>query len=109
MFDCVLPTRTARTGTALSSQGRMNLKNARYARDFSPLDPGCSCPTCVGYTRAYLRHLVVMKEMLGSILLSVHNLAFLLDLTDRAREAIAEGRFGAMLAEWMDGPGADDY
>ncbi len=109
MFDCVLPTRTARTGTALSSQGRMNLKNARYARDFTPLDPRCSCPTCTGYTRAYLRHLVVMKEMLGSILLSIHNLAFLLDLTARAREAIAEDRFGAMLAEWMNGPGADDY
>jgi len=109
MFDCVLPTRTARTGTALSSQGRMNLKNARFARDLSPLDPACSCPTCTNYTRAYLRHLVMMKEMLGPILLSIHNLAFLFDLTARAREAIAEDRFGAMLAEWMGGPGSDDY
>jgi queuine tRNA-ribosyltransferase len=109
MFDCVLPTRTARTGTALSSQGRMNLKNARYSRDFGPLDPSCPCPTCTGYTRAYLRHLVVMKEMLGSILLSVHNLAFLLDLTARARVAIEEGRYGRFLEEWLSGPGADDY
>lgn len=109
MFDSVLPTRTARTGTALSSAGRMNLKNARYIRDFGPLDPECGCPTCTGYTRAYLRHLVVMKEMLGSILLSIHNLAFLLDLTARAREAIAAGTFGEMLEAWMSGPGADDY
>ncbi|MDF1542623.1 MAG: tRNA guanosine(34) transglycosylase Tgt [Anaerosomatales bacterium] len=109
MFDCVLPTRTARTGTALSSNGRMNLKNAQYARDFGPLDPSCSCPTCTGYTRAYLRHLVVMKEMLGSILISIHNLAFLLDLMAEARRAIEVGRYGAFLAEWMSGPGADDY
>jgi len=109
MFDCVLPTRTARTGTALSSEGRMNLKNARYARDLGPLDPACACPTCTGYTRAYLRHLVMMREMLGPILLSIHNLAFLLDLTARAREAIKAGRFGSMLADWMAGPGADDF
>jgi queuine tRNA-ribosyltransferase len=109
MFDCVLPTRTARTGTALSSQGRMNLKNAQYSRDFGPLDPSCACPTCTGYTRAYLRHLVVMKEMLGSILLSVHNLAFLLDLTAQARVAVEEGRYGRFLEEWMAGPGVDDY
>lgn len=109
MFDCVLPTRTARTGTALSSTGRMNLKNARYARDLSPLDSACPCPTCTGYTRAYLRHLVVMKEMLGSILLSIHNLAFLLDLMERARTAIEEDRFGRFLEEWLSGPGADDY
>jgi queuine tRNA-ribosyltransferase len=109
MFDCVLPTRTARTGTALSSTGRMNLKNARYARDFAPLDASCACPTCTGYTRAYLRHLVVMKEMLGSILLSIHNLSFLLDLTAQARRAIEEDRYGRFLADWMSGAGADDY
>jgi queuine tRNA-ribosyltransferase len=109
MFDCVLPTRTARTGTALSSRGRMNLKNAKYARDFGPLDDRCPCPTCAGYSRAYLRHLVVSKEMLGSVLLSVHNLAFLLDLTARARQAIEADEYGAFLKEWMEGPGADDY
>ncbi len=109
MFDCVLPTRTARTGTAFSSEGRMNLKNARYARDFGPLDPACGCPTCASYSRSYLRHLVQMKEMLASTLISVHNLAFLLDLTARARTAVAEGRYAAFLGEWLDGPGADDY
>jgi queuine tRNA-ribosyltransferase len=109
LFDCVLPTRTARTGTAFSSAGRMNLKNAQYARDFGPLDPTCTCPTCTQYSRAYLRHLVSTKEMLGSILLSVHNLHFLLDLTRRAREAIETGGYGAFLAAWLASPAAIDY
>jgi queuine tRNA-ribosyltransferase len=109
MFDCVLPTRTARTGTAFSSAGRMNMRNAQYARDFGPLDPECSCPTCTQYSRAYIRHLVSMKEMLGSILLSIHNLHFLLDLTAMARVAVEEDRYGAFLADWMASPGAIDY
>ncbi len=109
MFDCVLPTRTARTGTAFSSTGRMNLRNAQYARDFGPLDPGCACPTCTGYTRAYLRHLVTTKEMLGATLLSVHNLHVLLDLAGQARDAVVAGRYRAFLDAWLDGPGADDY
>ena len=109
MFDCVLPTRTARTGTAFSSAGRMNMRNAQYARDFGPLDPECSCPTCTQYSRAYIRHVVSMKEMLGSILLSIHNLHFLLDLTARARVAVEEDRYGAFLADWMASPGAIDY
>lgn len=109
MFDCVLPTRTARTGTAFSSEGRMNLKNAKYARDLGPLDPTCTCPTCANYSRAYLRHLVQMKEMLASTLLSVHNLAFLLDLTRSARQAIEQDRYGSFLQDWMEGPGANDY
>ncbi|MDP2300244.1 MAG: tRNA guanosine(34) transglycosylase Tgt, partial [Actinomycetota bacterium] len=109
LFDCVLPTRTARTGTAFSSEGRMNLKNAKYARDFGPLDPACSCPVCTTYSRAYLRHLVTVKEMLGATLLSIHNLHVLIDLARRARVAIEAGRYGAFLAEWRDGPGADDY
>ncbi|MBN2248653.1 MAG: tRNA guanosine(34) transglycosylase Tgt [Coriobacteriia bacterium] len=109
LFDCVLPTRTARTGTAFSSQGRMNLKNAQYARDFGPLDPACSCPVCTTYTRAYLRHLVTVKEMLGAILLSIHNLHVLIDLARQARDAVCEGRYGAFLTEWRSGPGADDY
>ncbi|HEY5471797.1 MAG TPA: tRNA guanosine(34) transglycosylase Tgt, partial [Candidatus Limnocylindrales bacterium] len=109
MFDCVLPTRTARMGTAFSSAGRMNLKNARWAKDFGPLDPQCSCPVCAGYSRAYLRHLVVSKEMLSSILLSIHNLHFLLDLTAQARAAIEAGRYGDYLAQWMDSAAADDY
>ncbi|MBN1193447.1 MAG: tRNA guanosine(34) transglycosylase Tgt, partial [Coriobacteriia bacterium] len=109
MFDCVLPTRTARMGTAFSSEGRMNLRNAQYARDFGPLDPACSCPVCSRYTRAYLRHLVSAKEMLGSTLLSIHNLHVLIDLTRQAREAIEVGRYAAFLSEWRRGPGADDY
>ncbi len=109
MFDCVLPTRTARVGTAFSSQGRMNLRNAAYARDLGPLDPACTCPTCTQYSRAYLRHLVNVKEMLGATLLSIHNLHYLLDLTARAREAVEAGRYAAFLAEWMASPAADDY
>ena len=109
MFDCVLPTRTARTGTAFSSTGRMNLRNARFARDHGPLDGACTCPTCTTYTRAYLRHLVTTKEMLGAILLSVHNLHFLLDLAGRARVAIEAGTYRAFLDAWLSGPGADDY
>jgi len=109
MFDCVLPTRTARLGTAFSSAGRMNMKNAQYARDFGPLDPACTCSTCAQYSRAYLRHLVSTKEMLGSILLSLHNLHFLLDLTAQAREAVERGAYGAFMASWLDSPAADDY
>jgi queuine tRNA-ribosyltransferase len=109
MFDCVLPTRTARTGTAFSSEGRMNLRNAKYARDFGPLDASCTCPTCTTCSRAYLRHLVTVKEMLASTLLSVHNLHFLMELARRARKAVLEGTYATLLAEWMSGPGALDY
>ncbi len=96
-------------GTAFSSAGRMNLKNAQYARDFGPLDPDVHVPTCTEYSRAYLRHLVSTKEMLASILLSIHNLHFLLDLTARARTAIEQDRYGAFLAEWLASPAAVDY
>ena len=109
LFDCVLPTRTARMGTAFSSEGRLNLKNARFARDFGSLDPECTCSTCKNHTRAYLRHLVVSKEMLASVLLSVHNLHYLIDLARRAREAIVADRYGAFLTDWMDSPASDDY
>jgi len=109
MFDCVLPTRTARLGTAFSSEGRLNLRNARFSRDLGPLDPQCACPTCASYPRSYIRHLVTTKEMLGAILLTEHNLFYLLDLTRRAREAIEEGRYAAFLDEWMASPAAADY
>ncbi len=95
MFDCVLPTRLGRTGTALSWEGRLNLRNARFARDDRPLDDGCPCPACVGFSRAYLRHLVNQQELLGLILLSEHNVRFLLDLTAGARKSIERGEFGA--------------
>ena len=110
MFDCVLPTRTGRMGTAFSSQGRMNLRNARWAHDHGPLDAACTCPVCTGgFTRAYIRHLVTQKEMLGGVLLSMHNIYFLLDLMRRARTAIIEGRYGQFVREWMDSPAAVDY
>ena len=110
MFDCVLPTRTARMGTAFSCEGRMNLKNARYAHDAGPLDAACTCPVCTGgYTRAYLNHLVRQKEMLGGILLSMHNIYYLLDLMRRARKAIIDGRYSEFVAAWMDSPAAADF
>ena len=109
MFDCVLPTRTGRMGTAFSSAGRMNLRNAKFARDFTPLDPECTCPTCTGYTRAYLRHLVKQKEMLGGILLSIHNLHFLIDLMAKAREAILADAYEEFYRSWMESPAAVDY
>lgn len=106
MFDCVLPTRTARMGTAFSSLGRMNLRNAKYARDFTPLDPQCTCPTCTNHTRAYIRHLVKQNEMLGGILLSIHNLHYLLDLMRQAREAVLAGAYDEFQAEWFASPAA---
>ncbi len=109
MFDCVLPTRTARMGTAFSSTGRMNMRNAKFARDFTPLDHACDCYTCTHFTRAYLRHLVKQDEMLGGILLSLHNLHFLLDLMRRAREAVLADAYDAFVAAWMASPAAQDY
>jgi queuine tRNA-ribosyltransferase len=93
IFDCVLPTRMARTGTAMTSRGRLNLRNARFAADLGPLDPACDCYACRTFTRSYLRHLVLQKEMLGAQLLSQHNLRVLIRLTEDARSAIRAGRF----------------
>jgi queuine tRNA-ribosyltransferase len=99
LFDCVLPTRTARTGSALTWEGRLNLRNARFARDPRPLDEECSCPACARFSRAYLRHLVNQQELLGLRLLSLHNLRFLLDLAAGAREAIQKRAFAAFKAK----------
>lgn len=93
MADCVLPTRIARNGTALTSQGRVVIKNATYKEDFSPLDPECDCYTCKNHSRAYLRHLVNAKEILGARLLSYHNLYFLLKMCENIREAIMNDSF----------------
>jgi len=98
MFDCVLPTRTARTGSALTWEGRLNLRNARFARDPRPLDPACACPACSRFSRAYLRHLVNQEEILGLRMLSLHNLRFLIDLVAAARQAIERGELSA----WRD-------
>ncbi len=88
MFDCVLPTRIARNGTAMTSQGRIAIKQARYFDDFSPLDPECDCYTCKNYTKAYLRHLFKSNEILSSRLFTYHNLYFLLKLMENVRDAI---------------------
>lgn len=109
MFDCVLPTRTARMGTAFSHEGRMNMRNAKFVHDFGPLDPQCSCPICQSYTRSYLRHLVKTGEMLGGILLSIHNLHFLLDLMHEARAHVLAGTYEEFYQEWMNSPAAVDY
>jgi queuine tRNA-ribosyltransferase len=99
MFDCVLPTRTARTGSALTWEGRINLRNAAYRTDPRPLDDDCDCPACERFSRAYLRHLVTQSEILGLRLLSLHNLRFVLDLTARARAAIGRGTFSSFRDE----------
>jgi queuine tRNA-ribosyltransferase len=99
MFDCVLPTRLGRTGTALTSSGRLNLRNARFARDPRPLDERCPCPACTRFSRAYLRHLVNQQELLALRLLSLHNLRFLLDVTLGARSAIEDGRLADFILE----------
>jgi queuine tRNA-ribosyltransferase len=95
MFDCVLPTRLGRTGSATTWEGRLNLRNARFARDEGPLQEGCPCPACVRFSRAYIRHLVTQDELLGLRLLTLHNIHFLLDLCREARRAIIERRFRA--------------
>ena len=102
MFDCVWPTRLGRTGTALTWKGRLNLKNAGFARDAEPLDVRCSCPACTRFSRAYLRHLVNQNELLGLRLLTLHNLRFLLELTAGARRAIEEGLFAGYRREALE-------
>ncbi|MDX6517853.1 MAG: queuine tRNA-ribosyltransferase [Gaiellaceae bacterium] len=99
MFDCVLPTRTARTGSALTWHGRLNLRNARFARDPAPLDTDCACPACRRFSRAYLRHLVNQQELLGHRLLTLHNLRFVLELTAGARAAIERREFDRYRAD----------
>ncbi len=104
MFDCVMPTRNGRNATAFTSGGPVKLRNRRHQRDPAPLDPQCSCPTCTRYSRAYLRHLFIAREMLGPILISLHNIAFYQKLLADLREAISENqgaRFRSLrLAEW---------
>jgi queuine tRNA-ribosyltransferase len=101
MFDCVLPTRLGRTGSALTPEGRLNLKNARFARDERPLEEACDCPACTRFSRAYLRHLVNQQELLGLRLLSLHNLRFLIRLTEAARAAIERGQLASLKAEML--------
>ncbi|MBR6956181.1 MAG: tRNA guanosine(34) transglycosylase Tgt [Firmicutes bacterium] len=102
MFDCVLPTRIARHGLVMTSHGRVNIKNKQYERDWGPLDPECDCYTCRNYSRAYLRHLFKSEEILSSMLLSEHNLHFLVNTMKNMREAIAENRFPEYKKEFYD-------
>ena len=103
LFDCVLPTRNGRNAQAFTAGGVL-LRNACYQRDSGPLESGCSCPTCRRFSRAYLHHLFLAKEMLGPTLLSLHNVAFYCRLLAEARQAIQEGRFAdfraVSLARW---------
>jgi queuine tRNA-ribosyltransferase len=102
MFDCVLPTRIARNGTCMTSEGRLVIKNAKYAKDFGPLDPNCDCYTCKNYSRAYIRHLIKCDETFGIRLTSYHNLHFLLKLMEQVRQAIREDRLGDFREEFFE-------
>lgn len=103
IFDCVLPTRLARHSSAFTHAGRINLMNAGFARDRQPIEPGCECSTCRTFTRAYIRHLLVAKEMLAATLISIHNIQFLVTLMNQSRQAILAGQFTAFASEFLAG------
>ncbi|UTL71503.1 tRNA guanosine(34) transglycosylase Tgt [Bacillus halotolerans] len=102
MFDCVLPTRIARNGTVFTAEGRLNMKNAKFERDFRPIDEECDCYTCKNYTRAYIRHLIRCNETFGLRLTTYHNLHFLLHLMEQVRQAIREDRLGDFREEFFE-------
>ncbi|MDR2201347.1 MAG: tRNA guanosine(34) transglycosylase Tgt [Clostridiales bacterium] len=104
MFDCVLPTRTARNGTAFTSQGKIVVRNALYKDDFTPLDPLCDCYCCRTFTKAYLRHLINADEILGAQLLSIHNIRYLNNLMSRIRAAILSDSFDSFHKEFLSSP-----
>lgn len=112
MFDCVIPTRSGRTGRAYTRSGVLNLRNARHAEDPRPLDPACGCPACAKHSRAYLHHLIKAEEMLGPMLLTWHNIQYYQDLMRGIRAAILDGRFAAhaavLEAGWAAGDTAAD-
>jgi queuine tRNA-ribosyltransferase len=101
MFDCVLPTRLARNGTAFTAAGTINLKNAEFAMDKEPIEEVCGCPTCRAFARGYIRHLVKAEEILGLRLITLHNLHFYFDLMRRAREAIGRGTFESFRKQFV--------
>ena len=109
MFDCVMPTRIARNGTALTRKGRVILKNAQYVEDFTPLDPQCTCECCRNYTKGYLRHLFQAEELLVLRLLSLHNLHFMNEITATIRKAITDGRFSQEKAKFFDLYGKSNF
>ena len=102
MFDCVMPTRNGRTGSAFTSYGKINIRNARFAKDDAPMDENCPCSVCRRYSRAYLRHLYQTKEMLAATLLSHHNLAFFLDLMRQVRQSIKSGSFNKFRQTFLE-------
>jgi queuine tRNA-ribosyltransferase len=106
MFDCVLPTRCARNGLLFTREGRLNIRNARWADHAGPVEEGCTCPACRRYSRAYLRHLLQAGEITGSRLATLHNLHFYLRLMAEAREAISEGRYAAFAAGFLEAWGS---
>ncbi len=108
MFDCVLPTRSGRTGQAFTRRGSVNIRNARHAEDTRPLDALCRCPACTNHSRAYLHHLVRSNEILGSVLMTWHNLTYFQDLMAGMRAAIAKGRLAAFAADFHAGQAAGD-
>ena len=103
MFDCVIPTRNGRTGSAFTSRGKLNIRNARFADDPGPLDPGCGCSVCRRYSLAYLRHLYQAGEMTAATMISHHNVAFFIETMRRAREAIIGGRFDQFRDNFLKG------
>ena len=104
MFDCVLPTRIARNGTAFTSQGKVVVRNGKYKDDFTPLDPNCDCYCCRSYSKAYIRHLLNAGEVLGGRMLSLHNITYLINLMRRIRDAIFEDRFLDFVREFRESP-----
>lgn len=102
MFDCVVPTRNARTGTLYTSEGVVNIRHEKYKRDFSPLDPNCDCYTCRNFSKAYLRHLFVAEEISAYVLNTIHNLRFYLRMMEEIRESIKEGRFESFKRDMLE-------
>jgi queuine tRNA-ribosyltransferase len=107
LFDCVLPTRNARNGQAFTADGPLTISHARFARDPAPLCAGCRCEACQRFSRAYLRHLFVSRELLAYRLLSLHNLTFYQRLMAEARRAVSEGAFAAFRARFLDRYGVE--
>jgi queuine tRNA-ribosyltransferase len=101
MFDCVLPTRLARNGTAFTLTGTLNLRNAEFSMDKRPVEENCACPACRGFSRGYIRHLIKAEELLGLRLITLHNLHFYLNLMKRARTEIERGTFDRFRKEFI--------
>jgi len=101
MFDCVLPTRSGRTGQAFTADGPINLRNARFAEDQEPIEPDCPCPACTTFSRAYIHHLVKAGEILGAMLMTQHNLWFYQRLMKSLRDAISGQRLQAFVGEFL--------